>query len=373
MFNFKKVSVWLLVVVIILGQIAFATPGKDQSDDKGDDDSIRGFSWMNEKKILLGSQTVTTDLPPVIKEGRTLIPVRAVAEALLAKVEWDGATGIVTVTNQEGTIVIKFYLRGADAGKVTVTENGVTRIATVDSRPGKINNRTYVPLRFIAETFGLKVDDSRDGVHLNQQPTLMPKEVKYFAQAEVPAWIEVKLMLNGYSFTGIKDMPPAYYTFDGINTVKIDGAYILGLNAYETKLFFQFQKGNELELKDFEIELEYLSDDSSQVEPKINPDDFENPTGAIITNLILNGFDFSGILYKGVPLREGVDFTITDNLVTLSEAYVTGLTVDEAKLYFFFNKDGRTVTRKLEIEFDDKDANDDDDDDDDDDSDDDNS
>jgi len=196
----RKSLVIMLILGLIFGQIAMAAPkqegsGKDDkgqavkvSDDsmKGTDDSMKGYTWMQEKKVILGNQVVNTTLPPVIKDGRTLIPVRAVTEAMQAKVEWNPTTSVVTITNMAGNIVIKFYLDPKDMGKVTVSENGVTTIVTPDSKSGRINNSTYVPLRFIAETFGLKVDDSKSGISLNPGPVIVPKQVKYFAQADIP-------------------------------------------------------------------------------------------------------------------------------------------------------------------------------------------
>lgn len=347
----KKAMVWLLVVLMVVGQVVAATPGKG----KGDDDSIKGFSWMNEKKVILGNTTLNLATPPVIKEGRTLIPVRAVVEALKAKVEWDGATGIVTVTNQQGNIVIKFYLKPTDQGKVTVTENGVTRIAVSDSKPGKINNSTYVPLRFIAETFGLKVDDSKSGIQLNQGPQIVPKQVKYYAEAEVPEWVTVNLILNGYTFTGIKDLAVANYVYDGLNTVKIARAYVVALTAEETKLMFQFQKDGKLELKDFEIELEYKdsspSSSSGLIKPDIKPDKLENPSADQAITMTLNGFEFTGILANGKPLQAGVDYVVANNVVTLKAAFFAKIqTVEKTRIFFFFTKGLVTVNHKLEIE-----------------------
>lgn len=109
--------------------------------------------------VFVRGKDVKFDVPPVIKGGRTLIPVRAVVNALGAKVEWDEATRTVTIikevanteTNNTAQVVIKLQIDSA--------------IATVDGKEVQLdcaaeinNSRTIVPLRFIAETFGLKVD-----------------------------------------------------------------------------------------------------------------------------------------------------------------------------------------------------------------------
>ncbi|MFT9497064.1 stalk domain-containing protein [Anaerosolibacter sp.] len=96
------------------------------------------------------------DVPPVIKQERTLIPVRAITEGLGAEVQWDGANQTVTVT-KDGIEIIFDLKTGA------VTVDGEAK--TIDVPAGLINNRTMVPLRFIAEALNLKVGyDSETGV-----------------------------------------------------------------------------------------------------------------------------------------------------------------------------------------------------------------
>jgi len=41
---------------------------------------------------------IELDVPPQIVNGRTLVPARAVAESFGAKVDWDGSTRTVTIT-----------------------------------------------------------------------------------------------------------------------------------------------------------------------------------------------------------------------------------------------------------------------------------
>ncbi|MCT4605101.1 MAG: copper amine oxidase N-terminal domain-containing protein [Marinisporobacter sp.] len=93
------------------------------------------------------------DTPPVIKEGRTLIPVRAITEGLGANVAWNGEERKVTVS--KGDIEIVFQL---EDGKAFV--NGEE--TAIDVPAQIMNNRTIVPLRFIAEQLGLKVDYDQD-------------------------------------------------------------------------------------------------------------------------------------------------------------------------------------------------------------------
>jgi hypothetical protein len=97
------------------------------------------------------------DVPPVIKEGRTLIPVRAVMNSLGAEVKWDAETKTVTIAKGDQTIVLTLDSRA-------VQVNGQDQ--QIDYPARLISNRTFVPIRFIAETFGCKVayDEESDTV-----------------------------------------------------------------------------------------------------------------------------------------------------------------------------------------------------------------
>ncbi len=89
------------------------------------------------------------DTPPVIREGRTLVPVRALTEGLGATVTWTAQTKTVII-EKDGT---KIELQLANQ-KAFV--NGKEVILEVP--PTSLNNRTVVPLRFIAEQFGYKIE-----------------------------------------------------------------------------------------------------------------------------------------------------------------------------------------------------------------------
>jgi len=114
--------------------------------------------------VIVNGKLVKFDVPPVIKDNRTLIPVRAVSNALGASVEWDEKTNDVTVTKTvysdvEINIVVVIDL---DTGRFY--KDGVEIEFDVPAQV--INNRTVVPIRFLAEVFGMKVnwDKDLDGV-----------------------------------------------------------------------------------------------------------------------------------------------------------------------------------------------------------------
>ncbi|MCD8215993.1 MAG: hypothetical protein LUC97_10195 [Clostridiales bacterium] len=85
---------------------------------------------------------------PVIIDGRTLVPVRAVVEAIGGEADWNSETREITIT--KGTDVISMTINSE-----TAYLNGEETI--LDTAPVIINSRTCMPIRFIAESLGFEV------------------------------------------------------------------------------------------------------------------------------------------------------------------------------------------------------------------------
>ncbi|MEW6173823.1 MAG: copper amine oxidase N-terminal domain-containing protein [Bacillota bacterium] len=118
------------------------------------------------------------DASPQIVQGRTLVPLRAIFEALGAQVEWQESTRTVVGTKGGTTIVLRVGQREALKG---------TERITLDVPAMIISGRTMVPLRFVSEALGTSV--SWDGEHQtvsistqSVQPTTTesPKAEGYF-------------------------------------------------------------------------------------------------------------------------------------------------------------------------------------------------
>lgn len=101
---------------------------------------------------LNGAPVAFTDAAPEITSDRTFLPFRAVLEALGAEVGYDAETS--TVSAKRDGVDLAMVLGQNTA---SVTENGQTRTVEMDVTPYVKNGRTYVPVRFVAETFGCNV------------------------------------------------------------------------------------------------------------------------------------------------------------------------------------------------------------------------
>ncbi len=99
-------------------------------------------------KNINGVETdVNMDVVPFIKDGRTMLPLRCIAETLGFKVDWDRATRTVTLTDKEFKVQIPI-----ETNKIIV--NGSTYYS--DANPVIRNNRTMLPVANIARALGLK-------------------------------------------------------------------------------------------------------------------------------------------------------------------------------------------------------------------------
>lgn len=95
--------------------------------------------------VVLDGKSLSFDVPPMIDNGRTLVPLRAIFEAMGATVTWDGTTQTATAVKGGTQVVLKI-------GSMEPTINGIAKKLDV---PGKIvNGRTLAPLRFVGEAFG---------------------------------------------------------------------------------------------------------------------------------------------------------------------------------------------------------------------------
>lgn len=111
--------------------------------------SLENVDVIPVENIFIKNGNAKFDTPPVIKHGRTLIPVRAISEALGATVEYNADEKAVTITKDDKVIIL--YL-----GEQKVLVNGAE--TTIDVPAEIMNNRTMVPIRFIAEQLEFEVE-----------------------------------------------------------------------------------------------------------------------------------------------------------------------------------------------------------------------
>ena len=110
--------------------------------------------------VLVFGQKVSFDVQPVLDNGRILVPVRQIAEALGADVTFDKQSG--TVTLQKGSYTISLGIGNQTATKTVIPSGVYTELDTdtlsLDVPAKIIDGRTMVPVRFVAESFDIDVN-----------------------------------------------------------------------------------------------------------------------------------------------------------------------------------------------------------------------
>lgn len=113
--------------------------------------------------LMIGGQAVSPEVPPEIKNGRTLVPVRVIAEGLGADVDWDAAARKATITRGSQKLTLTLDSKTAQV-------NG--KQVKLDTAPVISKQRMLLPLRFVGESLGVTVgwDNSTRTVIANETP-----------------------------------------------------------------------------------------------------------------------------------------------------------------------------------------------------------
>lgn len=185
--------------------------------------------------IIVNDHIVYSDVYPYIKNNRTYVPIRFIAEELGYDVKWDGANRKVTMTNDGTTVELTI-----GSNKMMVNGKTVLLDAPAEIR----DDRTFVPLRAIAEAFGEKVDYSKDykAVYIGDNPkyNAFYKVVYYYEKRETVIseyTINIatyKMNVNGNisRFGTIDELINAVY--DDFYDYRVSGVSRYGVTTYKT-------------------------------------------------------------------------------------------------------------------------------------------
>ncbi|HHY90566.1 MAG TPA: AMIN domain-containing protein, partial [Clostridiales bacterium] len=146
----------MLVCVMVLGAVfpAFGAQGGQSTIDVVDGTTQKKHR-VHVVSLKIDGKDVVGDVPAILHQDRTLVPIRLVVESLGAEVYWDQRTYQVTIQTEDKKIVLKI-----NSGQASV--NGKT-VSLPDGVPPKLygyqgSYRTMVPLRFVSETLGYEVN-----------------------------------------------------------------------------------------------------------------------------------------------------------------------------------------------------------------------
>jgi len=217
--NLKK-SLSLLLMAVLLVQLL----------------ALSGAYGAQPIKVVINGKDTPFDPPPIMVKGRVMVPMRQVLETLGAKVEWDAANQTVTAK------------RGLTTIKITVDEdfalvNGSFKELDVPAR--LINGKTYVPLRFVGQSLGAKVnwDQATWTVSITLE---LPKLLEGTAALVRDSIYNVQLAQSGeFAFEAQVKIPE----YPQLNLINVDGKKqndTYSFNGHALGWFFEALYHNDL-------------------------------------------------------------------------------------------------------------------------------
>ena len=129
---------------------------------------------INDVNYSINCESKKMDAKPFIKNNRTLVPLRFVVEALGGEVNWDGENRLVRVNSNGKNIELKI-----DSPIIKIDGKDVK----IDQAAIIKGDRTYVPIRFIAENLDMVVN------YINESREI---EISSFENKDTEKKIETK-------------------------------------------------------------------------------------------------------------------------------------------------------------------------------------
>ncbi|NQX60619.1 PQQ-binding-like beta-propeller repeat protein [Paenibacillus qinlingensis] len=177
---------------------------------------------------------------PLLIDGRTFVPMRAIFEALGAKVTWNG--GERSVIGVKGATAVKLTIDSKQAWL-----NG--RSMTLDVSPQLVNGSTLVPVRFISESLGAEViwDDIKRVVSIQTeekatstaQPSTQSQGTSTSSKPSDPAWI-FKAKESGLKFAHDWNASETRPLVSGSKVFYADSMYVYAVSAQDGRLLWSF-------------------------------------------------------------------------------------------------------------------------------------
>ena len=220
----------ILLTVIMLGSLSVNCVTADETKDI--------------TVTLDGNQIEFPDAKPYIFKERTLVPIRFVSEAMGADVSWNGEESKVNIVKGRDNIITHIL-----SSKATL--NGV--LYTFDVPAMIKDDRTFVPLRFIAELLNCDVewDENTYTVTITSPPSPVafpePKLTVHFPENAYEGklfWITVD-NIRDYTDCDNYQFKIDFITLSEFNTYDVDMGAILGWETHERNQWRKVQKNGE--------------------------------------------------------------------------------------------------------------------------------
>lgn len=163
--------------------------------------------------VLTDGLPVSFDVQPVVQNGGTLVPFRAIAEALNVQVTWDGDTQTIHATDGHTNVQLQISSKTAYRNQTPIS---------LEVPPLSLDGRTLIPLRFFSEAFDCQVtwDNAASTVHITS-PAQQMTVVGFYAlgDEQTSSWTDlfgVPYPETAAGNTGlVSELALGWYSLDG--------------------------------------------------------------------------------------------------------------------------------------------------------------
>lgn len=102
-------------------------------------------------KIMKDNVYLELSINPIKKEGRVLVPLSDIAKVFDTEISWEQETKTISYQNKEGVT----HKLKVGSNEVETIKNNDIQVLKIDVAPTIYNNKVFVPVRYIAESFNV--------------------------------------------------------------------------------------------------------------------------------------------------------------------------------------------------------------------------
>lgn len=189
-----------------------------------------GFSVCAAENVTvkINDTAVQFDRQPFIENDRTLVPIRAIAEAMQFDVGWDQSTQKITLENFNTILTLYVNQDSIEKNLKYASEEYKDKITTmkIDVPAKVVEDRTYIPLRAISELFGATVDWNQQTSTASVTYNNTLGEPVTFEDEGIEYLTRLAIMLNGIDTSDKFNIETNFFLGIQQNTAKLYDGYI---------------------------------------------------------------------------------------------------------------------------------------------------
>ena len=152
--RFKEYNKFLFCgLFVFIFVFVFSGAGVIAAGDENDSYSGYNIELESGIKVVINGEQMTFEVAPALVNDRTMLPMRAIFEALKADVYWDEGTETITAVKGDKNVVLQIL-------NTVMTIDGERVI--LDVPPLLLSDRTMVPARAVSDALGCLVEWEED-------------------------------------------------------------------------------------------------------------------------------------------------------------------------------------------------------------------